>query len=168
MDLLNQHRAPVPPEGYFATVLPRIRERLSRDERKNLLRFPVVRRLVVPLAAAAVVIFLLLAKPFEANDSGGEANPLHSVLGGADAQELYDVVIDVLPLQPFAGPLAEGEVSSLFAASVLRNEDLLADADEGALSGEITFEDPSSAELEQLSEEDLESLLQRLGERTFL
>jgi hypothetical protein len=125
-------------------------------------------RLALPVGAAVLALFILLSLPFSGNETEPEPNPLQSVVHGSTADELVDVILDMVPLQPLSSTTAEGETSSMLGAGILRSEHLLADADEVSIAPDLTLDERMPEGLEQLDEEELESLMQRLGERTLL
>ncbi|MCX6144227.1 MAG: hypothetical protein NTZ35_13510 [Ignavibacteriales bacterium] len=168
MEMLDSHGTAGPPSAYFTTVLPRVRERLEGEESRNLFSGPLLIRLALPIGAAALVLFILLSLPFPGTEAETGHNPLQAVMHGSTTDELVDVVLDMVPLQPLSSPTVEGETSSLLGVRVLRGDHLLAHADEVPFTEGFTQDEMMPEELEQLTEADLEALVQRLGERTLL
>ena len=168
MEMLDTHGTTGPPSDYFTTILPRVRERLEREESRNVFTNPFLIRLALPIGAALLALFILSSFPFPGDETEAGGNPLQAVVHGSTSDELMDVVLDMVPLQPLSSPTVEGETSSLLGVSALRGEHLLAQAGEVSFVGEITLDETMPEGLEQLNEEDLEALVQRLGERTTL
>jgi hypothetical protein len=165
MDLLKGHTVAPPPNGYFPTLLPHVRERLEGDGSRSLFGAPLLMRFALPAGAAAITLFILLSLPFPANETESR-NPLQAVMHGSTTDELVDIVFDLVPLQPLSTPTVEGETSSLLGARILRGDHLLASADEGGMNQELTLDERMPEGLEQLNEADLDALVLRLGERT--
>jgi hypothetical protein len=168
MEMLKSHGTEGPPSGYFATVLPRVRERLEGESSQSIFFSPLLIRLALPIGAAALALFIVLSLPFPGSEAETGHNPLQAVMHGSTTAELVDVVLDMVPLQPLSSPTVEAETSSLLGVGVLRGDHLLAYADEVPFAEGFTQDEMMPDELEQLSETDLETLVQRLGERTLL
>jgi hypothetical protein len=168
MNILDSHTTEGPPSGYFTTVLPRVRERLEGEESRSLFSSPLLIRLALPIGAAALALFIVLSLPFPGTEAETGHNPLQAVMHGSTSDELVDVVLDMVPLQPLSSPTVEGETSSLLGVRVLRGDHLLSHADEAPFAEGFTQDEMMPEELEELSEADLEALVQRLGERTLL
>jgi hypothetical protein len=168
MAMLDRQRTSGPSEIYFATLLPRVRQRLEREESRGLFGAPFVLRFALPVAAAAIALFILLSLPFPTAETEVSHNPLQAVVHGSTTDDLVDIVLDMMPLQPLSTPTVEGETSSLLGATILRGDHLLAGADQESPAEGLTFDSGMPAGLEQLSDADLEVLVQRLGERTTL
>jgi hypothetical protein len=166
MKMLESREVEGPPTGYFTTVLPRVRKRLDGEESPGFFDHPLIARLALPLVLAAMAFAILLSLPFPSNDAENAQNPLQAVMHGTPNDELVDVVLDMVPMHPLTSPTVEGETSSWLGARVLRGDHLLAHADELAFSEDPSIDQTMPEELEQLSDKDLELLVQRLGERT--
>jgi hypothetical protein len=168
MEMLDGHEVAGPPSGYFTTVLPRVRQRLEGKESRNLFASPLLIRLALPIGAAALALFIVLSLPFPGPESETGHNPLQAVMHGSTTDELVEVVLDMVSLQPLSSPTVEVETSSLLGVRVLRGDHLLAQADEMPFNEVFTQDELMPGELEQLTDADLEALVQRLGERTLL
>jgi len=168
MEMLEHRGAEGPPVGYFTTVLPRVRERLEGKAARNLFSSPLLLRLALPIGAAALALFIVLSLPFPGTEAETGHNPLQAVMHGSTTDELVDVVLDMVPLQPLSTPTVEGETSSLLGVRVLRGDHLLAHADEASYADEFTFDGSMPEGLEELNEADVQALVQRLGEGTIL
>lgn len=164
---IEAHQDSGPPEGYFSTVLPRVRERLENREAKSILAHPLILRLVAPLAAGALALIIMLHLPFPANNTEAEQNPLRPIMHGVTTDELVDVVLDQAHRQSL-NALGEGEASSILATRILHGEHLLADAEPLPHVGEPVLGGGMPEGLEQLSDSEIEAIIQRLGERTTL
>jgi hypothetical protein len=163
----SQPDSPTP--SYFASILPRVRQRLEEQETIPFFSRPVFVRLLAPLAAGALAIVILLHLPIFQTGPEVAVNPLRSVVRGTTTEELAEAVLEHSRRQPLANGLSEGELSSLMAAHVLRGPIISGtlDAQNGGLVEPI-FGTSITEAIEELSEEQLDLLLQRLGERTIL
>jgi hypothetical protein len=168
MELLSRQRVAPPRSGYFSTVVPHVRERLEGKESRSLFGASLLMRFALPIGAAAIVLAILLSLPFSAVETEGSRNPLQAVMHGATTDEIVEIVFDSVPLQPLSTPTVEGETSSLLGVGILRGDHLLANADEGSSTPDITLDERMPEGLEQLNEADVEVLVQRLGERTMI
>lgn len=166
MEMLESRKIEGPSSGYFTTVLPRVRERLEGEESQGFFAHPLISRLALPLGLAAIALVVLLSLPFPSNDIENAQNPLKAVMHGTPNDELVDVVLDMVPMHPLTSPTVEGETSSWLGARVLRGDHLLVHADELAIAEDPSIDQTMAEDLEQLSDKDLELLVQRLGERT--
>ncbi len=166
MEMLETQGTVSPPDGYFTTVLPRVRERLERKESRSIFANPLLFRLAIPMGLGALALFIVLSLPFPANEPEVAHNPLQAVMHGTTNDELVGVVLDMVTLQPLSSPTVEGETTALLGDRIFRGEHLLANADEAAYVGELTLDGSMPEELEQLNDADLDALVQRLGEGT--
>ncbi|MCI0706633.1 MAG: zf-HC2 domain-containing protein [Ignavibacteriae bacterium] len=143
-----------PPVGYFSNVLPRIRERAEHDERFAWLKNPLLVKFAAPLAAVFVLVSLANLVSFDQS---------------SEEYITYDDVADVLVRQTEGQPFANDQVE-LFAASALPEETV-----EHQITGLLvangdtfSFDDLAGTStdllLENLSEQEVEALLQRLEE----
>ena len=164
---LESFEATPPHDGYFATVLPRVRERLQRGKPAPFLSHPFVTRFVAPLAAGALLLLILVRLPFALRDADRERNPLQPVVRDLETEELVDVILDQVHRQTISGQ-GENETSSLLAVPLLRGEHLLAGADQLSLSNESVLDVGMPETLDQLSASDIDVLVAQLGERTML
>ena len=164
---LEAHNPDQPPHGYFSSILPRVRERLEVSRRGSFLAHPLVTRLAVPLAAGLVIFLVLVRIPFPVGDNARDHNPLQPVLSDIDGEELLDIVLDQVHRQAL-NTVAESEASSLLAVPILRSDHLLNDAQHISMRDEPLIGNPMPEALDQLSESDVDALVQRLGERTIL
>ncbi|MBI2618633.1 MAG: zf-HC2 domain-containing protein [Ignavibacteriales bacterium] len=167
-------RAPaVPPVNYFSTVLPRIRVRLQFSKRPSILSrlFPVRRALdssiqllvdrwLAPIVTVVITVVLVSHIELGESESG---NGLRSVVNSLTADELAEV---------FVGQAQEESLTSLgvvdvFSADVLNQ----AEAQElfGAILDDETIDEYVPLQgFPELNEREVETLLQRLKERTML
>jgi hypothetical protein len=166
---LAAHVPERPSASYYASILPRVHQRLEQKEAGSLLSHPLIVRLVAPLACAVLAIVLLLHVPFPGTESGRDVNPLQSVVSETSTEELAQAVLEHFRQQPLANNVSEGEISSLIAAHVLRPQVLVEEIDfHSAGSLEPLFSSSSTQAIEGLTESEVDALLQRLGERTIL
>ena len=150
---LMQHSRPSdPPSHYFSNVLPRIRERLEQRSTRG--ESPLVSRILAPLGALAVVIGLLVQIPMDKD------NDLRAMLGALKSDELADVVVEeaehqslyLIPsTESLAAALSDQAIDRELAAAILLDGD------------DATFESVTD-----LSDQDVNLILERLGERKIL
>jgi hypothetical protein len=168
MEMLEARGTVEPPGGYFATILPRLRDRLEREEPRNVFASPLLTRLLLPIGAAVLALFILLSIPFPGTESETATNPLQDVMHGSTTGELVDVALDMMPLHPLSSPTLDEETSSLLGVRLLRGEHLLVNVNDASVADGFTQDESMAEELDLLNESDLEVLVQRLGERTTL
>ncbi len=164
---LDSFEARPPHDGYFTTVLPRVRERLQEKNSVPLLLHPLVTRFAVPLAVGALLLVILFRIPFALREAERERNPLQPVVRDLETEELVDVILDQVHRQTISGQ-GENETSALLAIPLLRSDHLLAGADQLSLSNESVLDVGLPENLDQLSASDVDVLVARLGERTIL
>jgi hypothetical protein len=168
MALLDRGKTDGPSKGYFTTVLPRVRQRLDEGESRHWYESPLALRFALPVGAAAITLFILLSLPLPFTESEAAHNPLQAAVRGSTPDELVDVVLDLMPLQPLSSSTTEGETSSLLGARILRGDHLLASGEHVSSPEGLALDGRMPEGLEQLSDAELEVLVQRLGERTTL
>lgn len=167
-ELIKNHPPLEPSAAYFNGFLPRLRARLERRQEGWLAVPDPVKRIVFPLAAAAVVVILLLHIRIPVGEKVHAQNPLRPLLEGVDSDELIGIVVDQANQQPILPLVDEAETNLILAGSLLRNGNLLEGPEaSGGESGFIDAEELPEI-LEQLSDSDLEAFIARLGERTTL
>jgi hypothetical protein len=164
---LDSFEVKPPYDGYFTTVLPRVRERLQGKKSVPFYSHPLVTRFAVPLAAAALILVILFRVPFALRESEREHNPLRPVVTGLETEELVDAILDQFHRQMISAQ-GENETSAQLAVHLLRSDHLLAGADELSLSNESVLDVGLPENLDQLSASDVDVLVARLGERTSL
>lgn len=164
---LDSFEARPPFDGYFTTVLPRVRERLQGKQSVSFLSHPLVTRFAAPLAVGALLLLILFRVPFAPREADPEHNPLQPVVRGLETEELMDVILDQVHRQAISGQ-GESETSALLAIPLLRSDHLLAGADQLSLSNESFLDVGLPENLDQLSASDVDVLVARLGERTIL
>jgi len=164
---LSTYQAPPPADGYFATVLPRVRQRLEGKKPASFFAHPLVARLAVPLAAGAVVLAILLSVPFSERGSENGHNPLQPVLQGLEAVELVDIILDQADRQSLTTQ-GESETSAFLAVPFLGGDHLPASAGQLSFADEPILGSEMPESLDQLSESNIDVLVAQLGERTIL
>lgn len=156
MALLEQGRVSDVPEGYFGTILPRLRQRMTRPRgwgRLPDLRWP---RLLAPVGAAVLAVGLLTTIP-SANQG---TRDLAAITRGLEAGDLADVYFDEVQTMPLATTppedLVKGAVSGLDLSKSLL--DVIVDENVMQELGTVDEFDP----------EEIEIILRRLETRTLL
>jgi anti-sigma factor RsiW len=166
---LDAHRPNAPAPSYFTTVLPRLRRRLQQKESPSLLSRPVVARLALPLAVAALSIVLLLHLPVVPGESGSLLNSMRVAVGDVSADDLTQAVMDESRQHPFVSVLGDHELAAAVPDRIVEQhlftEDFYSQASEAM--GPLFDITPSQA-IEGLSDSEIDALLQRLVERTML
>ena len=150
----------------FSGVLPRVRERLDQPLRNPLWSSPFGERIVLPLAAAAVVVLLIVLTP-ATNGPTAPANSLRAVLEQVPTTELADVFAEET-VPAYASlrmnqELMESVVGEHFVKGGFVTDVVLTDSGYGDVSGGLF-----QGIISNLSDEDVDNLLKRLGERKFL
>jgi hypothetical protein len=164
---LDSFEVKPPYDGYFMTILPRVRERLQEKNSVSLLSHPLVTRFAAPLAVGALLLVILFRVPFALRDAEQEHNPLQPVVRGLETEELVDVILDQVHRQTISAQ-GENETSALLAIPLLRSDHLLAGTDQLWLPNESVLDVGLPEDLDQLSASDVDVLVARLGERTIL
>ncbi len=164
---LESFRATPPYDGYFTTVLPRVRERLQGKTTASFLFHPLLTRLAAPLAAGVLLLVILVRLPSVLREADREHNPLQPVVSGLNTEELVDMILDQTHRQTILSQ-GENETSAMLAIPFLRSEHLLAGADQLSLSNESVLDVGLPENLDQLSGSDVDVLVARLGERAIL
>lgn len=159
-----------PAPTYFQSLLPKIRQRMEQRSLPLFMAHPLVVRVAAPLAVAVVAIALLLHTPFVYRDTTMEENPLKSVLSDMSADELVQVIAEQTSHQPFNGYFAEAEADQTPRMQPLENESLGREVELlHTTVSEFVFGGTSAQQgLAELSEAEVEALLQQLVERTTL
>ena len=156
MDALQAETSPqAPPSHYFETVLPHVRERLDRSHQTSWIHSVIFTRVAVPLAALALFVVLIARVPF---DSTSNNSVLRSMISSLSTEELTDAMVkqSELTLAPWSSEalselVPENAVTTKLAADIIES---------GDVSAYQTLSD--------LSDKDIDLLLQRLGERNML
>ncbi len=162
---VSQDTPQAPSAMYFNSLLPQIRQRLDAQQKRSFWTHPVFVRIVVPLAVAVLAIVMLSRLPFPAE----QQNPLKSIVADVSTDELEQVVLEQSQHQPGGTLLAENELASFPTGKALEKHMTTVGSQtavwidsEGIPSGIV----PRA--VNDLDDSELETLLQRLGERTVL
>lgn len=155
--LENQTAMP-PPSHYFGTVLPRVRDRIGHG---RLFGRPWIARIAAPLGAMLLAIALMMNFPLSGQNE--EPHRLKEFVGSLESEELVDVLVEhaareslvqASGAEDVAGMLPEGLMSREMARTMLDQQNIT----------EAAF--PQL--LADMNKEELELILQKLGERTLL
>ena len=143
------------PPRYFETVLPRVRERLDRSRRPSWVHSVIFTRVAVPLASLALFVVLIARVPF---DSASNNSVLRSMISSLSTEELTDAMVkqSEMALTPWSSE-ALSEVVPENAVTTTLGADIIQSGDASAYQS-----------LSDLSDKDIDLLLQRLGERNIL
>jgi predicted anti-sigma-YlaC factor YlaD len=161
---LGRERFEAPPTPYFVTLLPRIRMRLESRTQWSRLRSLYHSRFALPLATAGLIVALLLHAPFgsrfgvplplenlAAIDAGDVADLLFQQPGTALADVAQQYAVESIPADVINRQLA-AQLSSMGNGSAL--------SEWAELSTDQLLKD--------WSDDEVDILVQRLGERTIL
>lgn len=157
MDALRREPMADVPEGYFGTVLPRLRRRIEqpRGLRRWLdLSWP---QWAGPVGAAVLMVGLLMSVPLGDRQ---ETSALVNVLGDLGASELTEVYFDELQTAPLAATMPEDLAGGILAGFDLRSDLLETMLDEHVMLDLRT--------VDELEEEEIGIILRRLEARTLL
>lgn len=154
--VLERNRDSGVPEGYFGTILPRLRQRIDRPRRLGRLldlRWP---QWAAPLAAAILVAGLLTAIPLTTR----ETLDLAALTRELEADDLADAYFDALQTSAVPVIWPDDPINGTVAGLDLSNGVLNLILDENVLQELGTVED--------LNQEEVETILRQLETRTLL
>jgi hypothetical protein len=154
-----------PPPSYFSTVPARVRMRLEQPRRGSWIGSPIIARVLAPLATAVVVIAILVELTTMERSAMMEEQ---SVLADLPA-ESRNLGLDALHAQYFFDHNLRTQdlAASLLPLSTLHSEFALLLMDAPIEATRWTDIDTRKL-LGELTEQELERVLERLQERTFL
>ncbi|HEY6953506.1 MAG TPA: zf-HC2 domain-containing protein [Bacteroidota bacterium] len=145
------------PKSYFASILPRVHNRLERQRDNRWMADPLVNKVVLPLGAAIVVVLLVWQLPAF---SPGYRNPLLAVVDSASADEIAEIVQNDVPNHE-AGSMNNALIAGMLANETFVDRQLVREA----LANESTspfnvYADVSPQEfLDNLGESDANNVL---------
>lgn len=167
LSALQEEAPEAVPSRYFATVVPRIRERLERRGQRSWLQAPLVRRVALPLAVAGLAVALLLQMPFDAHEGTGR-----SYMSDAETfepEEVVDMLTQQGELQPLATMAAQEITEATLAGKAFERRMAETFLAHGTTFG---FDDLTGISTDQLlnslDEKEVDALLRKLGERITL
>lgn len=156
-----------PPSHYFSTIVPRVRERLERRERFSWLQHPVFTRVAMPLAAAALAVALLVRLPVELQESTSQ--PLLDRSESLNPEEVAEALVQQHELLPLNTVVVQEIAEATVPAKVFEQqiaEKLIVSSSKQPYDYFSGI--PTEQLLNSLNEQEVETLLQRLGERIIL
>ena len=166
LSLLRDSELPQPPPAFFSGILPRLRKRFDQPRHNLLWPTPFGERIVLPLAAAAVVVLMIVLTP-AATGPDVPANSLRAVLEQVSASELVDVFTEdgapVYGNSRMNQELIESVVEEHFERGGFVTGAALTEVGYGELPASVY-----QGMMSDLSDEDVDNLLKRLGERKIL
>lgn len=158
-----------PSPQYFTSLLQRVRTRLQGKQRSHEpLWQPLMVRIVMPLGAAAVAVILLFQSTLKVGPEDGSAISGQSFLSDYSPQELISVYLEQNHLQPFTGVRPTQTLEGLIQERGLGDriaEELFGSKELVEVGVSIL---PASQLTADLSDRDVDVVLERLGERTIL
>lgn len=159
---LESSETSIPSVGYWASFLPRLHERLTEKRRAKEELAPWIYKFLVPAAGLIVTIFLVARIEIipEPKGSLSETRKLVEQMNASEIQRLEETSSD--PLSP--------ESSSHFEVSLSRDEEtrrainslISASSDEVDQLREVNLHGLTETGLEDLTEEEMETVIQRL------
>ncbi len=155
LDKLQEYRSATPSSHYFATILPRVRQRLEQRPSFHITISPLVTRLAMPLAAAMLAVTLLVRVQIGTNILFPQ-NGTSISLSSEEISELWLTFLheDVLSAIPSSA------IEEHLLQKVLTEESIIPSY---TVSGV-----PTRELLKGLDEKEVEELLQRLGGKSIL
>ncbi|HAL55469.1 MAG TPA: hypothetical protein DCP63_03040 [Bacteroidetes bacterium] len=157
-----------PSSLYFNSLLPRIRRRLEQKQSRSVLTHPLMVRIVSPLAVASITIIVLLniSSPKEGTIPG--QGQLKSIIGDVTADEMALVILEQNGHIPIVG-LSDGQDGSQPSSGEAPEVDSQKESEALALStSDILQTLTSSSTLVELTDAEVDAVLQRLVERAIL
>lgn len=141
------------PDGYFSTLLPRIRMRIDTGAKTPGMAWDLLNRLLIPLGVGVAALFFVVTLSVQQPGVVG-----HTSMPGADlaTSEVFDALLWNLPITE--------PVDDLVSPTVLA-EELIRGVDEADVYNAGGLFSSSAIEL---SEQDASALLERLNERNSL
>jgi predicted anti-sigma-YlaC factor YlaD len=152
-----------PSNAYFTTIVPRLRERLVAPRRKSFLDTPLFERIFLPAVITAFIGFIFISIPTGTSERSDLRQSLQPIVRELTQDELIQLESDSqfgitgAAHDTFGGFLLDERLTNgpTVPTSVLN--DALA-------GGEV--DEAVSGLMENLPEEELEAVVQQLGERT--
>lgn len=158
---LKEHSAAPPPPHYFGTVLSRVRERIGQGRLPAFFGRPWITRIATPLAAMLLAIALIVNLPL----SGQNEDPLslRELVGSLKSEELVDMLVEQTGRESLTQASGAEAVAGMFPERLVSREIARTMLDQQNIA-EAAF--PQL--LADVNKEELELILQKLGERTLL
>jgi hypothetical protein len=161
-EVLERSETSAPSAAYWASFVPRLHERLSEKRRAKEELAPWMYKFLIPAAGLIVTIFLVARIEIvpEPKRSLSEMRKLVEQMNASEFQRLVETSSD--PLSP--------ESSSHFEVSLSRDEEarrainllIAASSDEVDQMREVNLHGLTETSLEDLTEEEMETVIQRL------
>lgn len=161
---ISQDKPYAPATMYFNALLPRIRQRLDAKRKQSVWAHPVFVRVVAPLAVAVLAIVMLSRMPFPAE----QQDPLKSIVADVSTDELEQVVLEQVQRQPGGMLFTENELAMLPSGRSLEQQLQSIAKGTSWIDSEPAPNNGILSGIDELSDSELETLLQRLGERAIL
>ncbi len=155
---MKQYAPSAPPAHYFTTVLPRVRERMERRTAVRFFEEPWIARVAAPLGALALMIALVVSLP-----PGASSDGLKELVSSMESEELVDLLVEE------TGKGVPSQVSGADAVAATLPEQLASREFARKILGDQNVADAAFPQaLADLDKEELDMVLQKLGERTLL
>lgn len=166
---LENEKLAAPPPDYFSTFRARLRQRLEGTSRhRTSLWRPLLVRFALPVAAGVVGIALLLQIPLMTNGVQLSTTKGTSDLSQFSAQELLHAYVEHGRFQPVAPLPPQQTLEELIPNKAVGNsiaKELYGTSDIVSEGFKVV---PAPQLIADLSEREVDVLLERLGERTIL
>ncbi len=166
--LIDSAKEPDVPTGFFQNLLPRIRQRIAGKRRYAWFEMPAIERLVLPGIALTLASVFALQMPQMMNNGETPGNHTYEFLDNYTSEEILDSSLDENIAAPSATAFPGQDLATVLSSSLLTNE--LAGAGIADEGGEVVFVsmNPTQRFVYDLSENEVDVLLQRLSERKVL
>ncbi|MFH0991886.1 MAG: zf-HC2 domain-containing protein [bacterium] len=162
---LEAGKHPIVPSGYFSTIVPRVRERIEKPTLFRISLYSSILQRMAPVVAAAALVILLINLDYPKGTFETVDNGLAAAMQDMTMSDLTEAALDQFSFQPLDATTSTHEALSEIGSKAL-SIDLLEEqvpAMSGLLSN--TLNNGTSIQLESISESELNTLLERLGER---
>lgn len=150
-----------PSGAYFASLVPRIRQRLEDKQPYAWLGNPFITKVVLPFSVAVLAIVLLSNVELAVDEP---VNPLENVVAGVSPEDVIDIIAEASRPTPWTTRQVQDIAEKLVAGHVSQEHALsyVLQADPAESIGQ------TQELLRELSETQVEQLLQKLGEKAIL
>ncbi|MBI4429897.1 MAG: zf-HC2 domain-containing protein [Ignavibacteriales bacterium] len=168
LEQVKEFRDKAPSPSYFSSIVPRLREHLDGKAPMPWFDSPAFSKLVLPFATATVAI-VLLVNIGGLNASNGTDKALSPLVEGMNPEDVVDMVMQDSPSTPWVTSQTQ-EVAQAVVSDHLTKGHFLQNALSMDLQSYFTDASLISSQqlLQNLDEEQIETLLKKLEERSSL
>lgn len=158
----SQQSSPVTP--YYSTILPRVYERLENDPHSFWSFNNPVAKIVLPLAASALFVILLIRILPASHYENGQIDALRQVVTGCTSDE----IVEAVSRQYQTSSISNHDIAEIIVGEHLKGDQFIREA----LSKQIAGEELTDVDVEEiisiLNTEQIDQLLSRYQERANL